>query len=215
MGDMGLSAARFNAAPALRTAKRLQPGQFALQRRVEFGTFADVRMVVVIGTLFTVVTTSLAQDQERKLIDRLLKPDTALVNPAQNKKFANTGSASFDKPVPLRPFYSPKQTAPKTFPEARELTPRQFAARHFRAGDSTANISSRAQLKNSDTLITTPAATTVTQIASETTTSTTTPVREYASTRPFLDKGKSQKSLSAQNKPLTIEQVRELLNKSK
>jgi hypothetical protein len=44
---------------------------------------------------------------------------------------------------------------------------------------------------------------------------TTTPVREYAGTRPFLDKGKSQKSLQAQNKPLTIEQVRELLNKSK
>jgi hypothetical protein len=172
-------------------------------------------MVVVIGTLFTVVTTSLAQDQERKLIDRLLKPDTALVNPAQNKKFANTGSASFDKPVPLRPFYSPKQTAPKTFPEARELTPRQFAARHFRAGDSTANVSARSELKNTDTMIATPAAITGTRVAPESTTNRTTPVRDYAGIRPFLDQGKSQKSLSAQNKQLTIEQVRELLNKSK
>ena len=40
-------------------------------------------------------------------------------------------------------------------------------------------------------------------------------VREYADNRPFLGKGKSQKSLHAQDKPLTIEQVRELLNKSK
>ena len=43
----------------------------------------------------------------------------------------------------------------------------------------------------------------------------TTPVRDYAGTRTFLDKGKSQKILSAQSKPLTIEEVRELLNKSK
>jgi hypothetical protein len=172
-------------------------------------------MVVVIGILFIGVTTSLAQNQERKLIDRILKPNMALANSAQNKKFTNTRVASFDKPVSLRPFYSPRNTAPKTFPEERVFTPRQFAARHFRAGDSTANISSRSQLKNSDTMIATPAATAGTRVAPEGTTSRTTPVRDYAGTRPFLDQGKSQKSLSARNEPLTIEQVRELLNKSK
>jgi hypothetical protein len=173
-------------------------------------------MVVVIGILFIGVTTSIAQDQERKLIDRLLKPNTALVNPAQNKKFANTRPASFDKPVSLRPFYAPQKTAPKTFPDQREFTPRQFAARHFRAGDSAANVSPRSQLKNSDTMIATPAATAGTRVAPEATTSRTTPIiRDYAGTRTFLDQGKSQKTLSAQNRQLTIEQVRELLNKSK
>ncbi len=39
--------------------------------------------------------------------------------------------------------------------------------------------------------------------------------RTYAENRPFLDEGKSQKSLNRQNAPLTIEQVRELLNKNK
>ena len=39
--------------------------------------------------------------------------------------------------------------------------------------------------------------------------------RTYAENRPFLDEGKSQKSLNQQNAPLTIEQVRELLNKNK
>jgi len=39
--------------------------------------------------------------------------------------------------------------------------------------------------------------------------------RTYAEDRPFLDEGKSQKSLNQQNAPLTIEQVRELLNKNK
>ena len=62
-------------------------------------------------------------------------------------------------------------------------------------------------------MIVPPVATAGTRVASEN--NTTTPVREYASNRPFLDKGKSQKSLHALDKPLTIEQVRELLNKSK
>jgi hypothetical protein len=39
--------------------------------------------------------------------------------------------------------------------------------------------------------------------------------RSFAGNRPFLDKGKSQKALDRKNPPLTIEQVRELLNKNK
>jgi hypothetical protein len=38
---------------------------------------------------------------------------------------------------------------------------------------------------------------------------------EFAGERPFLDKGKSQKSLSQPSKPMTIDEVRELLNKNK
>lgn len=159
--------------------------------------------------------TVLAQEQERKLIDRILKPNTALANSAQNKRFGNTRPASFDKPVSLRSYYSPRKTEAKSFQEEKVFTPRQFAARHFRAGDSSANISARSQLKNSDTMIATPAATAGARVAPESTTTASGSSREYAGSRPFLDQGKSQKSLSAQNKPLTIEQVRELLNKSK
>ena len=172
-------------------------------------------MIVLIGILFIGVTISRAQDQERKLIDRILKPNTALANSAQNKKFTNTRAAYLDKNVATRSFYSPRKPVLKTLPEERVFTPRQFAARHFRAGDSIANISSRSQLKNNDTMIATPAAAAGTRVAPESTTTRTTPIREYAGSRPFLDQGKSQKALSAQNKPLTIEQVRELLNKSK
>jgi hypothetical protein len=172
-------------------------------------------MILAIGMLFVGVSTSFGQTQERTLMDRILKPDTSLANSAQNKKFYNTRLASFDKPIKTRAFSSTPKTIAKTFPEERAFTPRQFAARHFRAGDSTANISPRSQLKNSDTLVATPVASAGSRVAPESTTSATTPVREYAGNRPFLDQGKSQKSLSAQNKPLTIEQVRELLNKSK
>ena len=40
-------------------------------------------------------------------------------------------------------------------------------------------------------------------------------VGSFAGNRPFLGRGKSQKALSARDTPLTIEQVRELLNKNK
>jgi hypothetical protein len=189
-------------------------GQFPLQARGPFGTFADVRVLVTIGILFVGATTVLAQEQERKLIDRVLKPNTTLVNPAQNKHFVNTRSVSATKPVPLRSFYYPQKTATKSFYEEKApLSPRQFAARHFRAGDSIANVSPRSQLKNSDTMIATPANIAGTQFAPES--NQTAPVRDYAGTRLFAGQGKSQKSLSAQNRPLTIEQVRELLNKGK
>ncbi|HEX8077487.1 MAG TPA: hypothetical protein VF511_06700, partial [Chthoniobacterales bacterium] len=101
----------------------------------------------------------------------------------------------------------------KAFPEERSFAPRQFAARHFRAGDSAAYVSSRSSLTRTDTLIATPAVNAGTRVAPES--GETTAVREYSGSRPFLDKGKSQKSLQVQNPPLTIEQVRELLNKSK
>jgi hypothetical protein len=159
------------------------------------------------------ISTAFAQEQERRLIDRLLKPDMELANPAQTKKFSDKHSASFDKPARTVSFYSAQKPVAKTFAGERSLSPRQFAARHFRAGDSAAYISSRSQPPKSDTMIAAPVASAGTHIAPESNASAL--VREYADNRPFLGKGKSQKSLHAQDKPLTIEQVRELLNKSK
>lgn len=170
-------------------------------------------MLAAIGISFIGVSMAAAQDQERKLMDRILKPDTSLSNSAQDKKFNGARTVALDKPARFRAFHAPKKTITKTFPEERTFTPQQFAARHFRDGDSAANISSRSQLLKNDTVIATPAASAVTRIAPES--GATMPVRAFAGNHPFLGQGKSQKSLQAQNKPLTIEQVRELLNKSK
>jgi hypothetical protein len=172
-----------------------------------------VRTIVAIGIICFGISTAFAQKQERRLMDRLLKPDLELANPAQNKKFSDKQSASFEKPARTPTFYSAQKPVAKSFPNERSLTPRQFTARHFRASDSAAYISSRSQPPKSDTMIVTPAVTAGTRTAPEN--NAPAPVREYADNRPFLDKGKSQKALHAQDKPLTIEQVRELLNKSK
>lgn len=172
-------------------------------------------MIVAIGTLLFAASVASGQEQERRLIDRILKPNLELANSAQNKKFSEAHISSMSKPAKTRTFYSPSKPVAKTFPEQeRVFTPQQFAARHFRAGDSEANISTRSHLTKNDTVIPTSTATAGTRVAVESTT-TAAPARQYADNRQFVEKGKSQKSLQTQNKPLTIEQVRELLNKSK
>src|SRR5437763_11004337 len=46
-----------------------------------------VRAAVFTLALLSLATAGYAQEQERKLVDRLLSPDTKLSNPEQNKKF--------------------------------------------------------------------------------------------------------------------------------
>jgi hypothetical protein len=172
-----------------------------------------VRIVFAIATLSIAACSAFAQEQEGKLIDRLLRPNLALENCAQNKKFANTATAPFDKSARTQSFPVVQIGAIKSWTGERALSPQQFAVHHFRAGDLAANISTRSQLSKPDSALATPSPVARTRVAAESGEMAT--AREYAGIRPFLGKGKSQKALQAQNKPLTIEQVRELLNKSK
>ena len=146
-------------------------------------------------------------------MDRLLRPNMNLASSEQNKKFTGTKSNAFDKQARTHSFHLVRSSAAKPWTGERTFTPQQFAARHFRAGDSAANISTRSQLLKDDTVVATSAASAGTRVAPES--SETAATREYAGSRPFLDKGKSQKALERHNKPLTIDEVRELLNKSK
>ena len=158
------------------------------------------------------ISATSAQEQEGKLVDRILKPNMSLVNSAQNKQFGAAGT-SVAKRAPSKSFYTPDKSLAKSFAAERAFSPRQFAARHFRAGDTTANISARSQLTKTDTVYVASAAY-GTRVAPENGSSLA--VTPFAgSSRPFLGRGKSQKALSARDTPLTIEQVRELLNKSK
>ena len=172
-----------------------------------------MRFIVAIGTLLLSVSASFGQNQEQKLIDRLLRPNMTMKNPAQDKKFSEGTVASFNKPARTQSFYAPDKKIPKAYPEERVFTPRQFAARHFRGGDSAANVAARTQLTKTDTMIAAAPAAGV-KVAPEIA-QTTAATREFSGSRPFLVQGKSQKALHSQDRPLTIEQVRELLNKSK
>ena len=153
-----------------------------------------------------------AQDQEKKLVDRLLKPDMTLQNDAQNKRFNGDGSASINKRASVGTFYVHPKPRSKDFSGTRNFSTRQFYSQTYRGGRTAQEVSSHEVLANSKSIYVSQNARGVRdapqsgkKIASG----------AYAGTRPFLDEGKSQKSLNRHNEPLTIEQVRELLNKNK
>jgi hypothetical protein len=168
-------------------------------------------MIVASIALLAGISASSAQEQEGKLVNRILKPNMSLVNSAQNKQFGPTG-AFVGKRAPSNSFYTPDKSFGKLFAAERAFSAKEFATRHFRAGDTTANISAGLQLTKPDTVYIAPAAY-GTHVAPEN--GRNLAVVPFAGNRPFLGRGKSQKALSARDTPLTIEQVRELLNKNK
>ncbi len=185
--------------------------QFPLQARHDFGSLKDVRSLALLLSLVLWLPAARAQDQESKLVDRLLKPDMTLQNTAQKKKFVADG-VSVDKRATVGTFYVQKKSNSKDFSGTRDFSAWQFNSQSFRGANNAANISSQKQITNSNRSVPIPTSRGVRDAheAGKTTGS-----RTFAGERPFLDRGKSQKSLDRQNPPMTIEQVRELLNKNK
>lgn len=167
-------------------------------------------MIVVFPMLLASVWTISAQEQERKLLDRLLKPDMSLTNSAQDKQFS-AARASVDKRAPSKSFDTRKTSRTKSFAGERTFAAQQFTT-HFAAADSRANHPTRPHVTKADAVYI-ASAVHGTRVAPES--DATLAAATFAGNRPFLGQGKSQKALSARDTPLTIEQVRELLNKSK
>ncbi len=152
-----------------------------------------------------------AQEQERQLVDRLLKPDTTLQNSAQNKRFSAPVQA-VDKQAEVQSFFITKTSRTKNYAVRREFSAKQFAAHHFRDGEATSTMQTRAQRVKTFTVDDGTGALAIRNMPGD---SRKVASAEFSGSRPFLDKGKSQKSLSQHDAPLTIDQVRELLNKNK
>jgi len=168
-------------------------------------------MIVASLTLLASIVAISAQEQESKLVDRILKPNMSLVNSAQNKQFRTAG-ASVAKRVPARSFDPANKTLAKPFAGERAFSAPRLTARPFQAGDVAANTSTRSAPPKTEIVYIASAADS-TRVAPENGNSLVeTP---FPGSRPFLGRGKSQKALSARDTPLTIEQVRELLNKNK
>jgi hypothetical protein len=169
------------------------------------------KLLAIFVLLLTAFCCLRAQDQERKLVDRLLRPDMTLQNSEQKKKFIADGR-SINKKASVGTFYVEKKSTSKTFSGTREFSTQQFNSRPFHGSHSAFEDSSNHLTRNSRLAYPTQPARgprdapqSDKKVAS----------RAYAENRPFLDQGKSQKSLNRQNAPLTIDQVRELLNKNK
>jgi hypothetical protein len=195
------------------------PGSPAVvNQQISFTKAALLRQARTVGKslascllLLTALSCVCAQEQENKLVDRLLRPDMTLQNSEQKKKFIADG-ASINKRATVGAFYVQKKSSSKSFSGIRDFLARQFNSQPFHGRRSAFEISSEEAMGNSRRTYATQTARgprdapqSDKKVAS----------RSYAENRPFLDKGKSQKSLNRQNSPLTIEKVRELLNKNK
>jgi hypothetical protein len=171
-----------------------------------------VRKLVTASALLLAALCCLrAQDQERKLVDRLLRPDMTLQNSEQKKKFTADGT-SIKKKANVGTFYVHKNPNSKTFSGTREFSTQQARSRQFHGSRSAFETSSPQAVENSRLAYATQTAR-GSRNASQSDKKVSS--RAYAENRPFLNQGKSQKSLNRQSTPLTIDQVRELLNKNK
>lgn len=150
-----------------------------------------------------------AQVQEKKLEDRLLRPDMTLANSAQNKTFSGTGITPVEKGFVAKPFYAGNERPTKSFFNGREFSAGGFETMKFTRAERMADIKpardANAKFVTTKSSLVRPASEEG-QVAK---------TRAYPDNRPFLAQGTRQKILSQQDKPLTIDEVRELLNKSK
>ena len=151
-----------------------------------------------------------AQEQERKLMDRLLKPDMSLQNPVQSRQFVARGSTT-TKQARTREFYVRDRPPEKGF-FGRLFRTKDFSTKNARYADMQASVATRTRVAKADVPYRTAA---YRDVDSARESDQAAAVSEFAGTRPFLIQGKSQKALSQQDRALTIDEVRELLNKNK
>jgi len=155
------------------------------------------------------VSASWAQQQEPSLVDRLLRPNLELHNNAQGKKFV-ASSAVVEHRGSVGTFSLQPNRAEKSFVNTHALTTTEYPSRSV--GTEPKVSSTQNQIAN----IPEPVATSsVRDIHSANNPHNVTASRTFADQHQFRDQGKSQKSLDRQNPPMTIDQVRDLLNKNK
>ena len=143
-------------------------------------------------------------------MERLLKPDMSLQNSVQEKQFVPRGSTT-TKQARTKEFYVRERKPEKSF-FTRLFGAKSFSTKNSRYESMQANTATRTRIAKADVPYATAAYRGV-DAARES--DKTVEVSEYSGTRSFLIEGKSQKALSQQDRPLTIDEVRELLNKNK
>jgi len=153
-----------------------------------------------------------AQEQEGRLVDRLLRPDLSLVNPQQNKKFVAAEGTSVEKKFEVKSYSATKERPTNSFFGIPDFLARTFGTKKFAQSDSAANAAS----STAPTYVHTEAPTKKSALIKKSSQADkVTDTRDYPDNRPFLGKGTRQKILSQQDHPLSIDEVRELLNRDK
>src|SRR4029077_2442325 len=139
--------------------QKTQAGRFcyvAIAQQICFTNEHLFRQPLAVRTSFAVwclITAALCcvrgQDEEKKLLDRLLKPDMALQNDAQNKKFSGDGSVSINRRANVGSFYVHQKPSSKNYSGTRDFSTTQFYSQTYRGGRRAYEVSSQQTLANS------------------------------------------------------------------
>jgi len=176
------------------------------------GSVVSVRSFAVLLGLILFLPIARGQEQERKLVDRLLEPNMELQNPVQNKKFVADHGGAIEKRASVGAFYVQKKNNTKAFGGVRDVPAREFRGQNFRGTKEAATAKSEREIVNSDRQV---PASNARDVRTARDADKIVDSRDYSGKRDFQPRGKSQKSLDRKNSPMTIDQVRELLNKNK
>lgn len=163
-------------------------------------------------SLFGAMTSVFAQEQEGKLMNRLLKPNMTLQNEAETKQFSASRSATTES-APTKTFHFVSRILGRNFGGVRTVKLQAFHTSTSRFQRAEANLHTRNALPENGASYRISGYAGVHAAPDAARTVSTSAYAEDQ--RAFLGRGKSQKSLSAQDRPLTIDEVRELLNKNK
>lgn len=150
-----------------------------------------------------------AQDQESQLVNRLLRPDMSLQSKEQNKKFV-ADKVGVNKQASVSTFYLQQKSNSKTFSGTRDYSTRQVNSPTYRTSNAGDTVPGARSKVPTPAYSTSPAPYSVESRDSHKKVD----GAGFAGNRSFVEKGKSQKALDRKNPPMTIEQVRELLNKN-
>jgi hypothetical protein len=164
-----------------------------------------------VGLLF-LCSTARAQQQENKLIDRLLRPNMKLVNSAQNKNFTAVEGVSVDRKFSATELYRPLDRQTKSFGGTKRFPSKTFRTGKYAGAEAAAKHRPDADVGYASTVYKTNKSS-LTHESSFATKKVN--ARDYGDNRPFLAEGTRQKQLSQQDKPMSIEDIRELLNKNR
>ena len=164
-----------------------------------------MRLSLLTLAFLALATVSYAQEQERKLVDRLLSPNTKLANPDQNKKFVG-GVEAPTRSAATKSFYVSEKNLSKTFVADRSARTTSSRTRSYSTQAAVVpTLPPTRTYQTKQARDVSPSAYSTKKYAT----------RDFGGNRPFLEQGKSQKALHAQDRPLTIDEVRQLLNKNK
>lgn len=175
---------------------------------------SHVRLSVLLLVLSLCANASHAQQQDRTLEERIMRPDTTRGCLEQNKTFGNYKtfqSAGSDRAA-VRDFYYTQKFSPKGF-ETKEFSTKNHWAGDFKYATSEANTKGRYAIPNGEKNYETKPM----EVKDAREGGKNYATAAYA-TDIYKPNGKTQKILDAKyanQKPKTIEEIRELLNKNK